>query len=105
MEGSIILWDVDRGVGTFRFDEIGPAGDIILTVALFIESGLGHPHAGDRFECDLRLPPSGRLEPHNFRWISNSDVLAKDGIGAKPATVGRATVAGDLSNADPRVWI
>jgi hypothetical protein len=100
MRGSISFWDGDRGIGIFRPDGIGADGDMAVTAALFLESGLGEPYVGDRFRCDIRVPRLGKVEPFDFVKISNSDTLVKDGVGASPATTAaQPVVAGNLSAA------
>jgi hypothetical protein len=70
MKGGIISWDPDRGVGMLRPDRSGPTGDLFVTTALFVESGLGQPRAGDRYGFGVRLPPGcARIEPFGFHRL------------------------------------
>jgi hypothetical protein len=69
VKGAITAWDSSRGVGVLRPDNLGSSGDLIVSTALFVESGLGQPHAGDRFAFRLRIPPDSRIEPYGFHRL------------------------------------
>lgn len=70
MEAVVKIWDPERGVGLLHFPDVGSKGDLIVSTALFVESGYGEPFVGEKFTCELRVPPGGgKLEPHNFLRI------------------------------------
>jgi len=70
MHGRIVAWNTERGVGFIRPRNVGADGDLAITSATFIESGLGSPKIGDRFSFDLRVPPhSIKIEPFDFRPV------------------------------------
>lgn len=65
MRGRITFWDSHRGFGLLR-PENTRGFDLSVSTALVVESGLGQPSYGMKFDFDVRLPRNGRVEPFNF---------------------------------------
>ena len=79
MRGNISAWDHTRGVGTLEPDEIGAKGALVVSTALFLESGLQEPALGNRYDFVVRTTASGRVEPHAFKPAPASEAAGGAG--------------------------